>query len=104
MEYISISSILRKAYGQYRDSFLYTEHDEGDTSYFVSYQIKVILQAIEQMENYLGRKRQGIEEARRLLQGSPQLRHLNFRQVSLIRHAMKNPGKYYIMLVRSSPN
>ncbi len=49
-EYISISSILRKAPARYGRSFLYTETDDNDLTYFLIAQAKVIRRAIDGLD------------------------------------------------------
>lgn len=44
--YISISNILKDAYEQYGKSYLYTETDDMDMTYFIDYQCSVIMQAV----------------------------------------------------------
>src|SRR5574337_184984 len=44
-EYLSISRILKQAPAQYMRSYLLTETDDGDTTYFVSHQLDVLLKA-----------------------------------------------------------
>jgi Fic family protein len=56
VEYLSISRILRKSPGKYSRSFLLTETDEGDTTYFVLYQLRVVERATNELHQYLRRK------------------------------------------------
>jgi Fic family protein len=91
-EYISISTILRKAPIRYGRSFLYTETDDNDLTYFIVEQAKVIQRAIEGLHTYIDHKTLEIREL------ESQLRVLNLfnhRQVDLIRHAMKHPYEHY---------
>lgn len=95
-EFISISRILKRAPSRYARSFLYTETDDNDLTYFVLSQLKVILVAIEDLLEYLEVKQRQIAATQRLLRKSEMLRErLNFRQVALVRHAMKHPGYVY---------
>jgi Fic family protein len=95
-EYISISSVLRKAPAKYARSFLYTETDENDTTYFLLYQLKVILQAIAVLHEYLSGKAAEIRQTEDLLRTSKALRDkLNHRQLGLINHALKNDSVRY---------
>ena len=55
-EFISISAIIRKAPVKYGRSFLYTETDENDLTYFIVTQAKVIQKAIEELHAYIDRK------------------------------------------------
>lgn len=91
-EFISISTILRRAPIQYGRSFLYTETDDNDLTYFLIAQTKVIREAVHELHKYIARKTAELREA------SLQIRALdlfNHRQVALIRHALTHPGHRY---------
>lgn len=45
-EFISLSSVINKARGQYERSFLLSESDDNDLTYFLLAQLKVIQQAL----------------------------------------------------------
>lgn len=95
-EFISISRILKRAPSRYARSFLYTETDDNDLTYFLLAQLKVILVAIEDLLAYLETKQRQIAATQKLLRRSELLRErLNFRQVALIQHAMKHPVYSY---------
>jgi Fic family protein len=99
-EYFSISSILRKAPAQYVRSYLQTESDEGDTSYFVSHQLDVLLKAIDGVHGYIARKQHAQQEAETLLKpGSKLGRQLNHRQRALLLNALKHPEKAFTIAV-----
>ena len=91
-EFISISSILRKAPAAYARSFLYTETDDNDLTYFLIEQIRAIHRAIRELHTYIERK---TEEVREIESHMRALDLLNHRQVELIRHALKHPGQRY---------
>lgn len=55
-EYLSISRVIAKSKRQYEKAYLYTEADEMDLGYFVSYHLRVLQQAFEQLKIYLQRK------------------------------------------------
>lgn len=97
-EYLSISSILKQAPSQYARSYLYTETDGGDTTYFLSHQLDVLLKAIEGVHGYIERKQRSQAEAETLLRpGSKLSRILNHRQRSLLLNALKNPDKHFFI-------
>jgi len=48
-----ISSILRKAPVKYGRSFLYTETDDNDHTYFIIAQTQVIRRAIHELHTYI---------------------------------------------------
>jgi len=87
-QYLSISSILRKAQVPYAMSYLYTETDDNDLTYFVIHQLGVIEQAIEELYKYLRRKSAELREVERLLHGSMLL---NNRQLDILHDALRNP-------------
>lgn len=96
MEYLSISSILRKAPGQYMRAYLHTETDDCDTTYFVDHQLDAILKAIDGLHGYLVRKRKEQRLVETLLKpGTKLARQLNHRQRELLLNALQHPGKPY---------
>ncbi|CAN5272544.1 Fic family protein [soil metagenome] len=96
LEFVSISSILKRAPGKYARAFLYTETDENDATYFILNQLRVLRQAIDRLHGYLDRKIREARETERLLRRSGTLRdRLNHRQLALVNHALRNPGFAY---------
>jgi Fic family protein len=91
-EFISISSILRKAPIQYGRSFLYTETDDNDLTYFIVAQTKVIRRAIDELHAYIDGKTAEVREMESHVRA---LDLFNHRQVELIRHALKHPHQQY---------
>lgn len=95
-EYVSISRILKKARGQYARSYLYSETDDNDLTYFILYQLRVLLRAIDDLHSYLARKAVEMHEAAELVRRAS-LDHetLNERQLALINHALNKPLARY---------
>jgi Fic family protein len=91
-EFISISSILKKAPTKYGLSFLYSETDSNDLTYFIVAQTKVIRRAIDELHLYIGRK---TVEVRELEAHVRALNLFNHRQAEVIRHALKHPYQEY---------
>ena len=93
VEYLSVSRILADAPSKYARSFLYTETDERDTTYFIVYQLNVVRRAIAELHTYLDRKVNEIRDVERLMKaGSAEFNH---RQLALLAHAIRNPGHTY---------
>lgn len=95
-EYVSISRILKRARGQYARAYLYTESDENDLTYFLLYQLRVLLRAIDELHDYLARKSRQLHEAEELVRRAARLHgDFNPRQLAVISHALKNPDARY---------
>lgn len=92
-EFLTISRILRQAPTKYTKSFIFTEQDAGDLTYFLIYQLKVIQRALNDLDKYLARKSEELRSTRKLL--SPNASTFQYRQVSLLEFAIKHPGEYF---------
>lgn len=89
-EYLSISRIIYKSKTQYEKAFLYTEHDDFDLGYFVNYNLKVLNQAFEELNNYLERKAK--ENAAILEYRIP---GLNERQIQIVKICAEKPNSMF---------
>lgn len=91
-EFISISSLLKKSPVSYAKSFLYTETDEDDLTYFIIYQLKIILRSIKKLEKYISKKTNETQALDGQLNNRMAFNH---RQKALIAHALKNHDTIY---------
>ena len=91
-QYISISAILRRAPAKYARSYLYTETDSNDVTYFVIYQLEVIERAIAELRKYLTRRSREIAQLEREMRGVPGLNH---RQLAILSSALRDPDTYF---------
>lgn len=89
-EYISISNILRKAPARYGRSFLHTETDDNDLTYFLIAQTRVIRQAIRELHGYIEKKTAELRDVESHLRA---LELFNHRQIEVIRHSLKHPTR-----------
>lgn len=94
-EFLTISKILKEAPAQYARSFLHTETDENDLTYFFIYQLRVLQRAISELHEYLSRKMLEVRELQKALASRPG--QFNHRQLALLEHASKTPGAKYTM-------
>lgn len=95
-EFVSISRILKRARGQYLRSFLYTETDENDTTYFLLDQLRVLRRAIEDLHDYLTRKAQEERNAESILRRAWKTKLvLNERQRALLARAFRVPDTVF---------
>src|SRR2546421_3327664 len=87
-QYLSVSTILRKAPAKYVRSYLFAETDELDITYFVLYHLEVILRSIDGLIDYLARKIAETRELEGLIRGSSRLNH---RQLRVVGDALRDP-------------
>ncbi len=95
-EYVSISSLLKNAPKQYALSYLYSENDDNDTTYFIAYQLDIMLRAIEELLKYLQAKSNDFEEALDIFKQSKYNNLFNFIQKDIIKKAIKEAGKVFV--------
>ncbi len=91
-KFLSISQILRKAPVKYSRSFLYTETDDNDLTYFILYQLRVIEQTVDVFHQYVKRKARLFEGIDQVLKNSAVFNH---RQRALLSHALRHPRHRY---------
>lgn len=91
-EFLSISRLLNQAPVQYARSFLYTETDEADFTYFLLHQLTVTCRAIDELFEYLEKKVSEVRRVERALRSVPGINH---RQLALLSHAIRNPDTAY---------
>lgn len=94
-EYVSISQFLRKAPAKYVKSYLYTETDEGDLTYFIDSQLHVILRAINELIAHLQEKQKSYDDFISILEGSRLMVELKPRQLDILKKACREPGRSF---------
>ena len=94
-EFLSISTIIRKSPGQYARAYLFSETDDNDVTYFLDYNLRVILQSLRSLHSYLARKAREMRNVQHLLDGSAPAAMLNHRQIALLISMRKNPDFVY---------
>ena len=78
--YISISNLLKDAATQYGKSYLYTETDEMDMTYFIDYQCSIIMRAVSTFKNHCQKAIADIESFNQWLWKTGTLKKLNDKQ------------------------
>lgn len=95
-EYVSISSVLKRAPEAYVRAYLHSESDGADASYFVAHQLDVIINAVNSLRDYLARKSKERKRAETLLRPNSQFGGaLNHRQRALLLHAIRHSDSEY---------
>jgi Fic family protein len=87
-EYLSISRIIAKTKKSYEKAFLYTEADELDIGYFVTYHLHVLEKAFDELKKYITLK---IEKRKHGVMFF-QLEGINERQADILGLIQEHPG------------
>jgi len=66
-EYLSISRIIKDTKNQYEKSYLYSEIDGNDLSYFITYHIKTMEKAFDALKLYINRKQKEVFQAAKFM-------------------------------------
>lgn len=82
IEYLSISRIISKTKKKYEKAYLYSESDNNDIGYFITYHLDVLGKAFKELELYIKRK---IDEKNDATLFLIQLRDINERQALIIK-------------------
>ncbi|MGE4433399.1 MAG: Fic family protein [Bacteroidales bacterium] len=80
-EYLSISRIIKDTKNQYEKAYLYTENDENDLTYFVTYHLKTMEKAFDALKEYIRRKQSEVKRAAQYLK----IPNVNERQAQIIK-------------------
>ncbi len=92
IEYLSISSVINKKRTQYLKAFLYSEMDDNDMTYFVMFHLRVIHEALDDVVEYIKRKKQLEKAADQMYSKFPTLNH---RQWPIVIDALTKPDEKY---------
>jgi Fic family protein len=91
-EYLSVSRIILKAPSLYARAYLYSEMDDRDITYFLSFNTRAICLAIEELRLYLTKQQEELKETMKFLKGYSGLNH---RQNHIMHHALAHPDAVY---------
>jgi len=90
-EYLSISRVILKSKTQYEKAYIYTEIDEMDVSYFIHYQVKVLIQAFENLKEYISNKKNEENQFSKYLK----IPNLNERQAQILFWIKENSNRFF---------
>lgn len=80
-EYLSISRIIKDTKNQYEKAYLYTENDENDLTYFITYHLKTMEKAFDALKEYIRRKQNEVKLTARFIK----IPNINERQAEIIK-------------------
>lgn len=90
-EYLSISRVIMKTKVQYEKAYLYTEIDDMDVTYFIHYQVKVLLRAFEELKIYVAKKKKEQSKLSKYLK----LENINERQAILLHKIEDDNNRFF---------
>lgn len=93
--YISISVLLKQAHAKYAKSYLYTETDEMDLTYFIDYQSAIVIRAINAFREAYFTALKDIENFNAWLWNSGLIHRLNDKQKTVFQVAKSGMAKYF---------
>jgi Fic family protein len=94
-KFVSISKLLKEKPKEYGMSYMYTEKDYNDLTYFIYFQLDIIFHAFEELKTYLGNKTNEFKKIAEILEKTSWGNKLNFIQKDLIKKAVKEPGRIF---------
>lgn len=86
-EYLSISRVIYRAKASYEKSYLFSESENNDIGYFISFNLRVLDIAFKELQSYITRKNKEREAAQQYLK----LGGINARQADIIKMFIDNP-------------
>jgi len=98
-EYLSVSTAILNARARYYRSFLYSEMDDNDATYFIVYNLEAIHKALEIRNTYIERKQKEKKNTHRFAERYPVL---NLRQRALLSSALEK--KHVIYTIETHAN
>ncbi len=93
IQYLPISLVIRNAPDRYGMSFVYSEQDDLDITYFFDFNIKKMLEALNNFEEYIKKKTTENTKMENILR---EKYDLNERQYELLRYLIVKGEKSYI--------
>lgn len=90
-EYMSISRVIMKTKVQYEKAYLYTEIDDMDVTYFIHYQVKVLLKAFEDLKVYVAKKKKEQSKLSKYLK----FEGINERQAIILQKIEEDNNRFF---------
>lgn len=91
LQYVPISTVLRKQPAKYGMAYQYVESDRNDLTYFFEYQLEVILKMLHEFLEHVRRRTDEVNRLQTRLRSEG----FNHRQLAVLSHALRNPTANY---------
>lgn len=90
-EYLSISRVIMKTKVQYEKAYIYTEIDDMDVTYFIHYQVKILMRAFEELKTYVANKKKEQTKLSKYLK----LENINERQATILQKIEDDENRFF---------
>lgn len=100
-EYTSISKTILKRTTKYANAYLYSEHDDNDLTYFLHFNIDVIMDSVEDLKMHIQAEREKKYQSHLEIAEHPDL---NVRQTRIIQHIMSHPHDVLTIKIHQNIN
>lgn len=88
-EYLSISRVIKETKIQYEKAYLYTESDDNDLSYFITYNIKTMEKAYKALKEYINQKQKEVFQAAKFIK----IPQVNDRMAQILKIINDDPDR-----------
>ncbi|MDM1522084.1 Fic family protein [Empedobacter sp. 225-1] len=90
-EYLSISKVIKETKVQYEKAYLYTEIDGNDLGYFITYHLKKMIKAYDDLKAYINKKQNEVIQAAKFIK----LDGVNDRMAQIIKIINDDPDRVF---------
>jgi Fic family protein len=94
-EYVSISKLIQEKRNDYDKSFIYTETDDFDLTYFIYNQVETIDKAVKLLYEHIEKKQRDFYNFISWVEKNPIAKKLKREQLEILKEAVKSPGREF---------
>lgn len=94
-EYVSISKLIQERRTAYDKSFIYTETDDFDITYFIYNQVETIRKAVKSLHEYIDKKKRDFYEFMDWIDKSSVAKTLKRGHLEILKEAVREPGREF---------
>jgi Fic family protein len=91
-EFMPISRIILRSKQKYELSYLYSEYDEGDLTYFIKYNISCITKSLDDLLKYLEKKQSEQNATKAIIK---KIKGINRREAAILRYMMEHSDEHF---------
>lgn len=91
-EFMPISRIILRSKQKYELSYLYSEYDGGDLTYFIKYNISCITKSLDDLLKYLEKKQSEQNATKAIIK---KIKDINQREAAIIRYMMEHSDEHF---------